>query len=151
MGWFSSERRKWQRANPIAAIARARAGKPMTIRQVVEKRYGSGQGRAQSYLQKAWAENRRLRDEIKRLRGLLRAERKASKAQRPMADSGVNVGTYRTYQQGLREIAALTWKQQRLIYTMPEIRAVCERLLGMSEGAVTKKYAPRKYRKRTTS
>jgi hypothetical protein len=72
--------------------------------------------------------------------------KRINKAQKPMADSGVSTGTYRLYQAGLKEIAKLTWKQQRLIFTMPEIRTVVEGLLGIPEGSTTKKYAPKKYR-----
>lgn len=140
MGWFSREARSWTRTNPLAAIGRAHAGKPMTMKQMVKK-MGAGQARAPSHLQRAYNTIRKLRAEIRQLKNQIQQLKKINRAQAPMADSGVNIGTYRLYQQGYKRIIAITMVRQRLsTYTMPQIRAVCDEMLGLSNPTEFKGY-----------
>ena len=77
---------------------------------------------------------RRQREQITALKQEVARLKRINKAQQPMANSGVNVGTYRLYVNGIKKIRAITYKRQRLsTYTMPEIRAVCDDLLGASQ------------------
>lgn len=144
MGWFSREAKSWTRTNPFASIGRARAGKPMTMRQMVKK-MGAGQSRAPSHLQRAYNTIRKLRAEIKQLKNQIMQLKKINKAQAPMADSGVSTGTYRLYQSGFKRIIAVTMKRQRLsTYTMPEIRAICDEMLGLSKPTEFKGYGKKR-------
>jgi len=87
---------------------------------------------------------KRLEDIIKQKNNTIRQLKKVNKAQAPMADSGVNTGTYRLYQQHFRNILAITQKRQRLsTYTMPEIRRECDAALGLSKPTEFKGYPKR--------
>ncbi|MDH3845490.1 MAG: hypothetical protein OES69_16230 [Myxococcales bacterium] len=60
--------------------------------------------------------------------------KRINKAQQPMANDGVNIGTYELYRSGFKRIIATTFKRQRLsTYTMPEIRGICDEMLGASK------------------
>ena len=90
--------------------------------------------KALSALRQCQAEKAQLKAKIKQLNNQIMQLKKINKAQAPMPNSGVNVGTYQLYQQGFKRILQITYKRQRLsTYTMPEIRAVCDEMLGMSK------------------
>lgn len=78
----------------------------MTMDQMV-RRMGAGQARAPSALQRAYAENRRLRAKIKQLKNEIQQLKKINKAQQPMAGDQVNPGSYKYYQAGLQRIMGL--------------------------------------------
>ena len=87
------------------------------------------------------AKVKRLEAIIKQKNNEIRQLKKINQAQKPMADSGVNAGTYRLYQQHFRQIIAITMKRQRLsTYTMPEIRGVCDAALGLAKPTEFKGY-----------
>lgn len=82
--------------------------------------------------------------EISTLKAQLAQQKRINKAQKPMADSGVNIGTYKLYQQHFRNILAITQKRQRLsAFTMPEIRRECDAALGLSKPTEFKGYPKR--------
>ena len=129
MGWFSREARSWKRTNPLAAIGRARAGKPMTMEQMVKKRFGAG--RAPSHLQLAYRTIRKLRAEITQLKNQIWQLKKINAAQKPMKDDVVNEGTYAYYKAGLQRIMALLnsrgdWSKEMV----PGIRREVNGMLG---------------------
>jgi septal ring factor EnvC (AmiA/AmiB activator) len=82
--------------------------------------------------------------EISTLKAQLAQQKRINKAQQPMLNSGVNVGTYELYRSGFTRILSITMKRQRLsTYTMPEIRGVCDEMLGLSTPTEFKGYGKR--------
>lgn len=77
------------------------------------------------------AKCKRLEAIIKQKNNEIRQLKKINAAQKPMRGDQVNEGTYAYYQAGLKRILAITMKRQRLsTYTMPEIRAEVNGMLG---------------------
>lgn len=92
-------------------------------------------------LDKCRAKVKRLEAIIKQKNNEIRQLKKVNKAQQPMADSGVNTGTYQLYQKHFKNILAITMKRQRLsTYTMPEIRRECDAALGLGKPTEFKGY-----------
>ena len=82
-------------------------------------------------LDKCRAKVKRLEAIIKQKNNEIRQLKKINAAQKPMKGDQVNEGTYAYYQAGLKRILAITMKRQRLsTYTMPEIRAEVNGMLG---------------------
>ena len=124
-GWFSKtirkEARKWNHTNFFNFAKPKRVPRGMKRGNCTKC-----QDRIDKIKQQA--------DLIKRLKNRIKQLERINKAQKPMANSAVNVGTYRLYVNGIKKIRAITYKRQRLsTYTMPEIRAVCDDLLGASQ------------------
>ena len=87
-------------------------------------------------LRQCQAEKAVLKAKIKQLNNTIRQLKAINKAQAPMKTSAVNVGTYELYKSGFKRILAITYKRQRLsTYTMPEIRGVCDEMLGHSKNS----------------
>jgi len=130
MGWFSREAKSWTRTNPIASIGRARAGKPMTMRQMVKK-MGAGQASAPSHLQRAYNTIRKLRAEIKQLKNRIWQLEKINAAQKPMNGDQVNPGSYAYFQAtGKRILDLLNSNQDWSKVMVPGIRREVNGMLG---------------------
>lgn len=102
-----------------------------------QKRRSAGGGNRTCNKCHARAEKiRRQREQIRKLKEEVARLKRINKAQQPMANSGVNKGTYELYRKHFKNILQITYKRQRLsTYTMPEIRAECDAALGHSENS----------------